>query len=54
MIVSTVQPFEVNVPQAKLEDIRARVEAYRWFEAPQGLPDWQLGMSTPVLKDIQS
>ena len=52
--MSTVQPFEVNVPQAKLEDIRARVEAYRWFEAPQGLPDWQLGMSTPVLKDIQS
>ncbi|MEL6862043.1 MAG: epoxide hydrolase, partial [Pseudomonadota bacterium] len=52
--MSVVQPFEVNVPQAKLDEIRSRVEAYRWFAAPEGLPDWQLGMSTPALKDLQT
>ena len=48
------QPFTINIAQDKLDAIRARVEAYTWFPAPAGLPDWQLGMSTPVLKDIQA
>ena len=52
--MSAPTPFEINVPQAKLDAIRARAEAYQWFPSPAGLPDWQLGMSTPALKDIQS
>lgn len=52
--MSDHRPFEINVPQAKLDEIHQRVSAYRWFPAPQGLPDWQLGMSTPVLQDIQA
>jgi microsomal epoxide hydrolase len=51
--MSDIQPFTINVSQSKLEWIRKRVSKYKWFPAPQGLPDWQLGMSTPVLKDIQ-
>ena len=52
--MSSVTPFKIDIPQSKLDDIRARVEAYRWFPEPAGLPEWQLGMSTPALKDIQS
>lgn len=47
-------PFKIDIPQAKLDAIRDRISAYTWFPAPKGLPDWQLGMSTPVLKDIQT
>ncbi|MEM7327766.1 MAG: epoxide hydrolase family protein [Pseudomonadota bacterium] len=49
-----VTPFNIHVPQAKLDHIRRRVADYQWFPAPDGLPEWQLGMSTPVLKDIQA
>lgn len=52
--MSAARPFAIDVPQSKLEAIRQRVEAYSWFSAPEGIPDWQLGMSTPVLKDIQT
>ena len=52
--MTEIEPFKINVPQSKLEWIRKRVAKYKWFEAPAGVPDWQLGMSTPVLKDLQS
>ncbi|MEL6414368.1 MAG: epoxide hydrolase, partial [Pseudomonadota bacterium] len=52
--MSAPKPFEIRVPQSKLDAIRDRVAAYQWFPEPYGLPDWQLGMSTPVLKDVQS
>jgi len=52
--MADIRPFEINVPQSKLEWIRKRVSKYKWFPAPEGLPEWQLGMSTPVLKDIQT
>lgn len=52
--MGTPQPFTINIAQDKLDTIRARVEVYNWFPAPAGLPDWQLGMSTPVLKDLQA
>ena len=52
--MSDIKPFKVDIPQNKLESIRARVEAFEWFSPPAGLSEWQLGMSTPVLKDIQS
>ena len=49
-----VTPFQIQVSQSKLDHIRQRVADYSWFSAPAGLPDWQLGMSTPVMRDIQS
>lgn len=52
--MSAPKPFQIDISQSKLESIRARVSGYRWFPEPVGLPDWQLGMSTPVLKDLQS
>ena len=51
--MTAAQPFEIKVPQSKLEWIRKRVAKYKWFPAPTGLPDWQLGMATPPLKEIQ-
>ena len=47
-------PFKISVSDEKLADIRKRVEAFRWFPAPAGFPDWSLGVSTPVLKDLQN
>lgn len=52
--MAEIQEFKINVSQSKLEWIRKRVSKYKWFDAPAGVPDWQLGMSTPVLKDLQS
>lgn len=52
--MTTPQPFTIHIAQDKLDAIKARVEAYPWFPAPAGLPDWQLGMSTPVLKDLHA
>ena len=49
-----VTPFQIQVSQSKLDHISQRVADYAWFSAPAGLPDWQLGMSTPVMRDIQS
>lgn len=52
--MSNIQPFKIDVAQSKLESIRKHVADYKWFDAPEGVGDWQLGMSTPVLKDIQN
>ena len=52
--MAEIQPFEINIAQSKLEWIRKRVSKYKWFPAPEGVPDWQLGMSTPALKDLQA
>ena len=46
--------FTINVAQSKRDALRERIAAYRWFPAPAGAPDWQFGMSAPVLKDLQA
>ena len=51
--MSAPKPFKVNISQTQLETIRAKVKAYKWFDAPEGVAEWQLGMSTPAMKDIQ-
>ncbi|MEM9937335.1 MAG: epoxide hydrolase family protein [Pseudomonadota bacterium] len=50
----TPKPFQISVPQTKLDAIKARVRDYKWFDAPELPDDWALGMSTPVMKDIQA
>ena len=52
--MTTPQPFTIDIAQDKLDAIKARIEEYAWFPAPEGLPEWQLGMSTPVLKDLHA
>ncbi len=49
-----ITPFEINVPQSKLDTIRARVDAYQWFDAPAAGGAWQFGMSAAVMKNIQA
>lgn len=46
-------PFKVQIPDAKLAEIRARVEGYKWFPAPANEQGFAYGMSTEVMKDIQ-
>ena len=52
--MTSPKPFKIAVPDVKLQAIRNRVMDYQWFDAPAGAPEWAFGMSTPVLKDIQS
>ncbi len=53
--MATVHPFKIDISQTKLESIRSRVKAFKWFAAPDNsADDWQYGISTPFLKDIQA
>ncbi|MEM5515808.1 epoxide hydrolase family protein [Henriciella sp. AS95] len=52
--MSEPQPFTIDIRQQVLERIRQRVRDYRWFPAPDSGGEWQFGMSTRVMKDIQS
>ncbi|MBI1251176.1 MAG: alpha/beta fold hydrolase [Alphaproteobacteria bacterium] len=46
-------PFSVNVPQAKLDAIAARVRAFPWFPAPADEGEaWARGVNTAYLKDL--
>lgn len=47
------KPFTINISDAKLATISARVEAYKWFPAPANEQGFAYGMSTPVMQDIQ-
>lgn len=46
-----VRPFEVSVPQAKLDAIAARVRSFPWFPAPEG-EKWEYGVNTAYLKEL--
>ncbi|MEM6652188.1 MAG: epoxide hydrolase family protein [Pseudomonadota bacterium] len=52
--MSAPKPFKIDIAQSKLDAIRQRVSAYQWFPEPAGLSEWQLGMSTPVMKAVQA
>lgn len=46
-------PFQIAIPQAKLDSIMARVRSYPWFPAPvdEGA-GWARGVNTAVLADL--
>ncbi len=46
----TITPFTLDVPQADLDDLRARIEASR-LPAPIGADDWSTGVPLGVLQD---
>lgn len=50
--MSDIKPFDIDIPQSKIDEILSRVKRYPWFDAPEGLADWQLGASTPFMRDI--
>ena len=52
--MSEIRPFTVNISDDVLARIMSRVEAFRWFPAPEAGDEWAVGMSTPFLKDIQA
>ena len=52
--MAEVKSFSIDVPDAVLDRIGERVAAYRWFPAPANETGWEYGMSTPVLKTLQS
>lgn len=52
--MGAAKPFTINIPEDTLARIWQRVEAYRWFPAPENEQGFAYGMSTPVLKDIQA
>lgn len=52
--MTDIRPFKVEVDEAVITRIRERVEAYRWFPAPQMGEPWAFGMSADFLKDIQA
>ncbi len=45
------QPFAINIPQAKLDAIAARVRGYPWFPAPDG-EAWEYGVNTAYFKEF--
>lgn len=48
-----MQPFKIDVPQAKIDAIRARVAGFPWFPAPddEGAA-WSRGVNTAYLKEL--
>jgi microsomal epoxide hydrolase len=53
--MSEPQPFRISVGQRKLDEIRAKVRAYQWHEAPRGpeLDDsWAYGANLAYMKRL--
>ena len=46
-----LRPFRIDVPQARLDRIMARVRDVEWPDAPAGDP-WKYGTSLPVMQDL--
>lgn len=49
--MSTFEPFKIDVPQATLDDVRARVAAFPWHEMPaEG--GWEAGANLDYMKAL--
>lgn len=49
--MTDVRPFEIAIPDAALERIRARVAAYPWDDMPD-LEGWEAGTNRAYLRDL--
>jgi epoxide hydrolase len=47
----TVEPFEVSIPQATLEDLRERLAATRWSDEIEGA-GWDYGANLEYVKEL--
>ena len=48
---AVIEPFEVAVPEAELEDLRARLAATRW-PRPEPVDDWSQGVPLAYLREL--
>jgi epoxide hydrolase len=46
-----VTPFQLEVPEAELDDLRERLRRTRWPE-PETVPDWSQGVPLAYLQDL--
>ncbi|GLH98180.1 epoxide hydrolase N-terminal domain-containing protein [Phytohabitans aurantiacus] len=46
-----VQPFQVQVPESDLDELRTRLARTRWPE-PAPVPGWAQGVPLDVLRDL--
>ena len=49
--MSSVQPFIIDIPNSKLGQIRDRVSAYPWHEAPVG-SGWEYGTEINYMREF--
>ncbi len=49
--MTTPKPFVINVPQAKLNQIRKRITAYKWHEMPAA-GGWSYGANREYLREL--
>ncbi len=47
----TAKPFKIDVPQAVLDDLHARLRQTRWPDAPANI-GWKYGTDPVFLKDL--
>lgn len=47
----TIEPFRIAVPDAEIEDLRARLRATRWPDAAEGV-SWEYGTEPGYLRDL--
>jgi pimeloyl-ACP methyl ester carboxylesterase len=45
------EPFKVDIPQAALDDVTARLKSFRWVDEPEN-ENWQYGTSETYLKEL--
>ncbi|MFC6012134.1 epoxide hydrolase family protein [Nocardia lasii] len=49
--MSTVRPFRIDIPQAEIDDLRARLRNTRWAPSLPGA-DWERGVPTEYLREV--
>jgi epoxide hydrolase len=53
MADTEIRPFRIDVPQAELDDLRARLAGTRWpHEVPGDPADWSRGIPQPYLREL--
>jgi pimeloyl-ACP methyl ester carboxylesterase len=49
---SAIRPFRVDIPQADVDDLRARLAAARWPSTPLAPDDWSRGVPPAYLREL--
>ena len=50
-VSEAIEPFEISVPEAEIEDLRSRLGRTRWPEAAT-VDDWSQGVPLPYVRDL--
>ena len=49
--VSEIRPFQIEIPDADLDDLRRRLAATRWPE-PETVDDWTQGIPLSYVQEV--